>query len=396
MVKDVWDELDLPEDMLKVVREKNFESPTSIQRKAIPLILNSEDVIINSATGSGKTLCYVSSLMKFVNHGNGLQAIVIAPTRELVKQIEKDVREFSLYSPLELYTIAGGKPTKKEAQKLMAAEIIISTPGKFKDIVESFEFDLTSVHTLVLDEVDLMLNKEFIEQVEFIIRHLPRKRQNIFASATLSKEITKVSHIYMKKPIKVTADFYVKNEKLKQIYYEVKSDMKFSLLSHLLEEEKAGLSIIFVNREQTAKFLEKNLKKSSLEAKAIYGDQTQGRRNSIIKDFKEQKFDVLIATDLAARGMDANYVTHIYNYTIPKDADKYIHRIGRTARAGASGKVVNFISQEEASDTVEIMKKHKINLLKKEMPEIEMPEIEMKEVKMPRNKEKRHKRLSKI
>ncbi|MFW5704441.1 MAG: DEAD/DEAH box helicase, partial [Nanoarchaeota archaeon] len=326
--------------------------------------------------------------LEFTQSGKGIQSLVLVPTRELAKQVEKEMIEFSKYAFLNIYALTGGKTTNKMLREIPEAEILIATPGKLLDILENFELDLSKVETLVLDEVDMMLDKDFLEPVKKIIEQIPRKRQNMFFSATLPKEVIKVAHIYMKKPVKITANFYLEPKKLKQLYYPVEPDKKLSLLVHLLKTERAGLSLVFTNREQIAKFLEKNLKKNTnLEIKSIVGEMPAGKRKRIIDEFRQEKFDVLIATDLAARGLDVESITHVYNYNIPKEPDKYIHRIGRTARAENKGIVINFITENEIETIGLLLKTHDIHLLRKNLPEFD--EIEVKEIKKT---EKRHKR----
>jgi len=372
--------------ILQVIEEQGFETPTKIQNKAIPQIYAGKNIIATAATGSGKTLVYATRVIQNCRPGYGLQALILVPTRELAKQVGEQLKLYSKYKPLNIMVSFGGGNIKTQKEELSKVDILVGTPGRISDYIEQGLFLLGYIKTLVLDEVDSMIRNEFQADIKYILDTTPKKKQTLVFSATISKDVYKLLKETIKDSQLIAVDRQVDPRKLKQYYYEVVKEKKVSLLSHLLKNERAGLSIIFVNRQDTADFLVKNLRKTGLEFGIIHGDQTQGKRNRIIKDFANQKFDVLIATDMAARGLDIEDITHIYNYNIPKHSEKYMHRIGRTARAGAKGKVINFISKDDLMPFLDIMRDHKIPVISKELPHFENVELK---VEYKKKKEKR-------
>lgn len=372
--------------ILQVIEEQGFESPTKIQNKAIPEVFAGKNIIATAATGSGKTLVYATRVIQNCRPGYGLQAIIMVPTRELAKQVGEQLKLYSTYKPLNIMTTYGGGNVKTQKEELKTVDILVGTPGRISDFLEQGLFLLGYVKTLVLDEVDSMIRNEFQADIKYIIETTPKKKQTLVFSATISKEIYKLLKETIKDSKLIAVERQVDPRKLKQNYYQIEKEKKLSLLSHLLTHEKAGLSIVFVNRQDTAEFLMKNLKQTGLEFQAIHADMTQGKRNRVIKDFANQKFDVLIATDMAARGLDIENITHIYNYNIPSHSEKYMHRIGRTARAGAKGKVINFISKADMEPFLGILKDHKIPAIGKELPHFQ--DIEVKH-EYKKKKEKR-------
>ena len=380
MIED-FQKLKICEEILKVIEKEGFEAPTSIQNKAIPYILERYDVMVKAATGSGKTLTYAVRLIQNSEKGKGVQGLVIVPTRELAKQVGDVLNRFSEYKPLKIVVSYGGGSLNDQKNNFSDIDILVATSGRVKQLITEDILQFSNLQTLVLDEVDSMFVGQFEEDMDFILRNTPHRKQTMVFSATISKEIyMKVKH-WMKNPKRIEADLQISPKKLKQVYYDVEPNQKLSLLSYLLKVEKAGLIMVFVNRQDTAEFLSKNLKQTGLEVEVIHGDMIQGKRNRIIKDFHEQKFDVLIATDMVARGIDMDAVSHIYNYNIPKFSDKYIHRIGRTARAGHEGKVINFISKVDQESFIHILQEYKISMQRKDLPKFEEVAIKKKLVK---------------
>jgi ATP-dependent RNA helicase DeaD len=361
--------------ILQVIEEQGFVSPTKIQNKAIPEVYAGKNVIATAATGSGKTLVFVSRVLQVARPGYGLQAIIMVPTRELAQQVGEQFKLFAKYKPLNIMITYGGANIKTQKDELQNVDVLIGTPGRISDYLEQDLFLVGKVKCLVLDEVDAMIRNEFQSDIKFIIETTPKKKQTLVFSATIDKEMYKLLKNQIKDSKLVAVDKTVDPRKLKQNYFMVEKSEKLSVLSHILEQERAGLSIIFVNRQDVAEFLKKNLRKStSLEYEIIHADMSQGRRNRIIKDFANQKFDVLITTDMAARGLDIENVTHIYNYQLPSHSEKYIHRIGRTARAGEKGKVINLVSKDELERLADIVRNHKISVIEKELPHYEKVE----------------------
>lgn len=368
-------------EFIEILDSLNFKCPTSIQNRAIPHILNGNDVIATAATGSGKTLAYVLPMAQKMEFGKGIQGVVIVPTRELAKQVAEVFKTFCDAKGLRVLVSYGGGSIKAQKGTLQDYEIIVATAGRVIEFVKEDVLRFNNLRTLVLDEVDSMFQNQFMDELDYILHNMPRKKQTLMFSATIDKDsYMKVKH-WLKKPIRVSVEKYVDAKKLKQVYYGIDSDKKFSLLHHLLKTEKAGLSMIFTNRHDTAEFLVKNLKDVDLDIRAVHGEMTQGKRNKVLKDFAEEKFDVLIATDFAARGLDIDNVTHIYNYNIPKHHEKYIHRIGRTARMGASGKVINLISKQDVDSFLSVMKEHNVYLKPLDLPAFEEIKVKKEFVK---------------
>ncbi len=333
--------------ILKSIKDKEFEIPTEIQEKTIPPILEGKDVIASSATGSGKTFAFSVGLIKNIEKNKGLQGIVLTPTRELAEQVKKELSNFSKIKELSVVEIYGGVSIEPQIKRLKTAEIVIGTPGRILDHLQKNTLNLSKINTLVLDEADRMLNMGFIEDVNKIISKIPKQKQTLLFSATLPPRIINLSKKYMKNPIELSAQTNVDPKKLEQVFYDISPDLKFSLLVHLLKQEKSKLVMIFCNTRNNVDFLANNLKPLGFNSTPIHGGFSQDKRTKTLNKFHSQDTNILIATDVAARGLDIKEVTHIYNYDIPANAEEYTHRIGRTARAGKEGKVINIVSKRD-------------------------------------------------
>lgn len=375
MIED-FAKLGICREIQEVIKEEGFDNPTIIQNKAIPQVFSNRDIIATAKTGSGKTLVYATRIIQNCFRGEGVQAVVIVPTRELAIQVGDVLKKFSKHKELNIMISYGKGSLKAQKEQLLDTDIIVSTTGRLSDYVEQDLFQLGRIKFLVIDEVDSLMQKQFQLELDYIVKEMPKKRQTMVFSATISKEILNELKKYLKFPKRISVDNYVDAKKLKQHYYEIEPEKKLSLLTYFLNTEKSGLSIIFTNRQDSAEFLAKNLKKlTDLKIEVIHGDTSQGKRSRIIKNFEQEKFDVLITTDLAARGLDVDNVSHIYNYNIPKHPEKYIHRIGRTARAGNFGKVINLISKSDVLSFIDVMRDHKVILREKELPQFDLIEI---------------------
>lgn len=339
--------LGIIEPILRVIEEKEFGRPTKIQELSIPMVLAGKDVISGSATGSGKTLAFGAGIIQNCERGKGIQALVLAPTRELAQQVSKALEMFSKYKPLEVVPVYGGASINPQIQKLQRADVVVGTPGRVLDHLSRNTMNLGGVKILVLDEADRMLDMGFIDDVERIINRCPKDRQTLLFSATITHEVSRLSKRYMRDPKKASAETYVDPKKLYQVYYDVDDSMKFSLLVHLLKHEKADLAMVFCNTRVNVDFVARNLEANGIDGLAIHGGFTQDKRDKAMNEFHTKKGMVLICTDVAARGLDIKEVSHVYNYDIPKDSKEYVHRIGRTARAGESGKVINILTQRD-------------------------------------------------
>jgi ATP-dependent RNA helicase DeaD len=368
-------ELGIIEPVLKSIEEEKFERPTEIQEKSIPLILAGTDVIAEAATGSGKTLAFASDIIQKSRKGMGIQALVLTPTRELAQQVATALRVFSKYKPLRIVAVFGGVSINPQIERLRTADVVVGTPGRILDHIGRRTLALSTVNTLVLDEADRMLDMGFIADVEKIIGECPRNRQTLLFSATISHEIAHLARKYMKKPVNVSAEAYVDPKKLTQFYYDVPDNLKFSLLVHLLKHEKAELVMVFCNTRNNTDFVANNLNAAGIDATAIHGGLTQEKRNRVMKQFHSQNVHVLVCTDVAARGLDIPDVSHIYNYDIPKYSKDYIHRIGRTARAGKEGIAINILSSIDYDSFRRVMKNNEVTITEERMPEVKKVRI---------------------
>jgi len=355
----------------KVIEEERFEEPSEIQSKAIPLAISGKDVIAGSATGSGKTLVFGSVIIQNCKKGKGIQSLILTPTRELAEQVSKALKKFSKYNPLEITAVYGGVSINPQIDRLRTTDVVVGTPGRILDHLQRRTLDLSHVKTLVLDEADRMLDMGFIEDVEKIINQCPKKRQTMLFSATISRDIDHLVNRYMKEPVRVSAESYVDPKKLKQIYYDVQDNLKFSLLVHMLQNEQSGLVMVFCNTRRTVDFVSKNLKYAGIDSLAIHGGFSQDKRNRRMEHFHSKNVYVLVCTDVAARGLDIKGVSHIYNYDIPRDSKEYIHRIGRTARAGKQGKVINILAQRDYDNFNRVLRDNDVDVVKEETPYVQ-------------------------
>jgi ATP-dependent RNA helicase DeaD len=353
--------------ILKVIGEDEFEEPSEIQEKTIPLVLEGKDVIGGSATGSGKTLVFAAGIIEHVQKGKGVQALILVPTRELAEQVTKAIKHFSRYKPLNIVSIYGGLSINPQIDKLRDADVVIATPGRALDHLARDTLKTDNVKILVLDEADRMLDMGFIDDVEKIIKNCPVKRQTLLFSATIDADIFYLAKKYLKNPVEVSGEEMVDPEKLTQIYYDAPDNLKFSLLVHLLKNEKSDLVMVFCNTRRNTDFVDKNLKANKINSLAIHGGFSQEKRSRTMKDFRDENIQVLVCTDVAARGLDIKNVSHVYNYDTPKDAKEYIHRIGRTARAGEEGKAISILTSRDYDNFRKVLRKYP-NITQEKLP----------------------------
>ena len=334
-------EFSMSDSLQLAIEDLGFTKPTQIQAESIPDIIKGKDIIGESATGSGKTLAFGCGIVEQVVPKQGLQALVLTPTRELAEQVKDMIKQ--LTRQLRVTAVYGGVAIQPQIHDLNWAEVVVATPGRLLDHMQRGTIDLRKVKILVLDEADRMLDMGFLEDVERIIHNCPRDRQTMFFSATIDSKIKQLSDKHMINAKKVSAVKMVDPTKLTQVYYNVDKNMKLSLLVHLLKNEKSELVMVFCNTRRNTEFVTKVLKLNGVHATAIHGGLSQNKRTDTIGRFNGSKASVLVCTDVAARGLDIGNVSHIYNVDIPKDAKDYVHRIGRTARAGEEGIAVNLL-----------------------------------------------------
>ena len=272
---------------------------------------------------------------------------------------------------MNIIAVYGGVSINTQIHELQRSEVVIATPGRLLDHIKRRTINLSKIKLLVLDEADRMFDMGFITDVERIIRNCPVKRQTLFFSATISSRVNELANKHMSKPVKILAENMVDPDKLKQFYYNVSKNMRLSLLVHLLQNEKSGLVMVFCNTRRGVDFVVKNLRANKIKAIAIHGGLSQNKRTQTIESFNDAKVDVLVCTDVASRGLDIDNVSHIYNYDIPKDAKDYVHRIGRTARAGEEGKVINLLADIDHYNFSRVLKEYTFSIKNLERPYFE-------------------------
>lgn len=351
-------ELDLPTVVTAGIADAGFTDCTPIQEMTLPLALSGRDVAGQAQTGTGKTAAFLIALFtrllenESAPPGGSPRALILAPTRELVVQIEKDAKVLGRHCGFMIQAIYGGVDYMKQRNALKeGADIIIGTPGRLIDYLKQNVYNLKKVESLVIDEADRMFDMGFISDLRFILRRLPPydKRQNMMFSATLNRRVMELAYEFMNLPEKVSVTpEQMTAERVTQVLYHVASREKFPLLLGLLRKEGMERTMVFVNTKREAEFLNDRLNANDYPCKVISGDVEQKKRMRILQDFKDGRLPILIATDVASRGLHIEGVSHVLNYDLPQDAEDYVHRIGRTARAGAEGKAISLVDENGA------------------------------------------------
>jgi ATP-dependent RNA helicase DeaD len=364
-------QLGLSEGILSAIRELGFSQPSEIQIKTIPLVLSGKDVIGSSATGSGKTLAFGAGIIEKIKKGHGIQALVMVPTRELAEQVSHTLRIFSRHFGLNVKGIYGGVAMDPQIRDLRYANIVVGTPGRILDHLRRRTLNLDRIKFLVLDEADRMLDMGFIKDIESIIKICPKERQTLLFSATISQEIDHIAKRHMKSPVEIAVENQVDPSLLYQTYYDVSTETKFSLLVHLLKFEKKGIVMVFCNTRRNVDRLTKGLNQQKIHALAIHGGLSQSRRSNTLQAFHKRETLILVCTDVAARGLDIKDVSHVYNFDIPSTSTDYIHRIGRTARAGKNGIAVSFVCPGDHGEFRQISRDGEVEIERLNVPKLE-------------------------
>ncbi|HLC39333.1 MAG TPA: DEAD/DEAH box helicase [archaeon] len=359
-----FEEMGIEENVLDSLSAIGFEKPTRIQLETIPIIKQGFDVIGQSETGSGKTAAFGIPLIEKVERNGKLQALVLAPTRELALQIEGDLRRFAQFKKLFIQAVYGGVSMSPQISGLRRAEIVVGTPGRVLDHMERGTLDASNLKIFVLDEADKMLDMGFVEDIQIIERHIPKNRQTLLFSATMPDTLEKIKEHFTRNAKKIRTEIQVREDLLKQFYCDIDQSSKFSLLVHLINKEKPKLGIIFCNSRREADSIAKNLQENGINATALHGGLTQNRREHIMQEFHRGIIEILVATDVAARGLDIKNVTHIFNFSIPRNIDDYANRIGRTARAGESGVAISLLSRDDHNLFRQILRTFSYNIEK--------------------------------
>jgi len=379
--KQTFADLGLRSSVLRGVEAAGFKHPTSIQATLIPVALTGRDILGQAKTGTGKTAAFGLPLLQMCNKDQPFQALVLAPTRELAVQITQEINDLGKFTPIRATSVYGGQAIRTQAKNLSSgSHILVGTPGRVMDMLERGHIHFGNIRFAVLDEVDRMLDIGFREDIRRILERCPPAglnpetglgRQTIFVSATISGDIDKLARRYMKDPEKlVVASGSLTVSLVQQFYLAVNPWEKERLLVHLLTHEEPALTLVFCRLKRTVDRLAKVLSERGIEAHAIHGDMSQGRRNDTMKMLRGGKLSVLIASDLASRGIDVDGISHVINYDLPDDVELYVHRIGRTARAGRGGTAWALVTPEQGELLTQIEK-----LINTEIPKLDYPDF---------------------
>jgi len=369
------EKITLKPEFEKAVLDLGFSEFTGIQEKCIPLIREGKDLIGLSYTGSGKTAAFGFPSLEKVIPGKGIQLLVLVPTRELCIQVTKEFKKFTKYRKTYITDVYGGVAINPQIEHLKQSDVVVGTPGRLLDHLSRGTLDISNVKILVLDEADKMLEMGFIDDVKKIISKIDKSSQKLLFGATMPLEIMDIAINYMNNPEKVKMETYVDKSKLMQHYYDVDRKSKLSLLVHIIKKEPSGLIIVFCGTRRIVDIINKNLNKQSIESQGLHGGMTQQKRKQVIEAFHDGKLDVLVASDVAARGLDIKNVKLIINYDLPKTSLEYVHRIGRTARAGNKGKVISLLSPEDYDNFRRVIEDKSLLIHKIEMPQFDRVEF---------------------
>ncbi len=366
-----FEDMNIEQSILGSLNDLGFEQPTRIQFETIPIIKQGYDVIGQSETGSGKTAAFGIPLVEKVVKGGRIQALVLAPTRELALQIASDITKFSRFKGLYIQTVYGGVSMNPQIFGLRKAEIVVGTPGRILDHMQRGNLDLNNLKIFVLDEADKMIDMGFIDDIEMIENHIPKNRQTLMFSATMPESLMRIREKFTNNAKKIKTETKVRDDVLRQYYCDIDHKTKFSLLVHLINQEKPNLAIIFCNSRREVDLVSRNLQSNGINATALHGGLSQQRREDVMESFHRGIKRVLVATDVAARGLDIKNVTHIFNYNIPRDAEDHTNRIGRTARAGESGKAISLLCREDHDSFRRIINSFSYDIKKMEISDFQ-------------------------
>ncbi len=346
--------LELEGVLLKAIQEKGYTNPSPIQAKAIPVVLAGRDILASAQTGTGKTagfaLPILNKLCKSPSQGKPkTRALVLTPTRELAAQVGKDFADYAKFTRIKTTVIFGGVNANPQIRALrQGSEVVVATPGRLLDLHQQRAFSFNNIDFFVLDEADRMLDMGFLRDINKILALLPKRRQNLLFSATFSKEIKKLAAQFLYKPELVEASpENTTVEKINQLIYRTDKGRKTDLLIYLIKKDNWKQVLVFTRTKHGANKLSQKLEKAGIKSAAIHGNKSQGARTKALAGFKAGKISVLVATDIAARGLDIPLLPHVVNYELPNVPEDYVHRIGRTGRAGASGEAVSLVSVDE-------------------------------------------------
>jgi ATP-dependent RNA helicase DeaD len=365
-----FEDFHLSKETMKSVSEIGFEEPTPIQVSTIPLILGGHDIVGQAQTGTGKTAAFGIPIVEKCQKGRNPFAIILEPTRELAVQVAQEIHRIGKYKKISVLPVYGGTSIDRQIKTLQrGVNVVVGTPGRVIDHLNRRTISLADVRIVVLDEADEMLDMGFIEDMETIIKTTPSERQTLLFSATMPQPIVNIAKRYMRNPEKIrvnTKDIVI--PKIKQIFYEVREQDKINALSRLLDVEDPQLAIVFCHTKRDVDEVSMKLDQMGYNSGALHGDFTQARRDEVMHKFKTGMLDILVATDVAARGLDIKDVTHVINFSIPQNPDSYVHRIGRTGRAGKSGIAITLVTPREYNHLRLIEKTARTIIDRKKLP----------------------------
>ncbi len=371
-----FDELPLSDDVLDALWDMHFDTCTPVQEKTIPVILDGRDVISCAQTGTGKTAAYILPLLTNLAYDDHdpskLNAIIMAPTRELAQQIDQQMEGFGFYVPFSSVAIYGGNDGGAWGTQVMGlqkgADIVIATPGRLLSQLNIYDVDFSGVKYFILDEADRMLDMGFYDDIMTIVKRLPKDRQTIMFSATMPDKIRQMAKAIMRTPVEVKIAVSRPPESIHQMAVRLFESQKPAMVQYLLEGRGLKKVILFVSKKQKVRDLTRVLRQKKIDARAMFSDLEQKERDEVMLDFRNGKVDVLVATDIISRGIDVDDIPLVINYDVPRDAEDYVHRIGRTARAENKGEAVTLVSPEDARYF-----NHIERFLKKEVEPLPLP-----------------------
>jgi ATP-dependent RNA helicase RhlE len=396
-----FEDLKIIEPILKALKDSNYSEPTSIQEKAIPLILNRNDVLGSAQTGTGKTAAFAIPILQHLyldrqqnNSPRKINSLIITPTRELAIQIGASFTVYGKFTGIKNTVIFGGVKQGTQTDALRkGVDILVATPGRLLDLIDQGFIRLKAVEYFVLDEADRMLDMGFINDIKKIIAKLPVKRQSLFFSATMPNNIVELSRKILKNPMKVDVSPVSSTaETIQQYLYYTNKTHKKDLLRHILQDQKIDQVLLFSRTKHGADRIARNLKKQRINSAVIHGDKAQNHRQKVLAQFKAGEIRVLVATDIAARGIDIDKLRYVINYDIPNIAETYVHRIGRSGRAGEEGNSISLCEPEENAFIKDIEKliNQKIEIVKENpYPQTEKPMTEMEKKEWEKEKQQR-------
>jgi ATP-dependent RNA helicase DeaD len=375
MEKIKFNELGFSQKILDAIDSMGFEEPSQIQVEAIPEVLKGNDIIGQAQTGTGKTLAYGAPIINNIDLSkNNVSALILTPTRELAIQVNDELSRIAKFKRLNLLPVYGGQPIDRQIRSLKrGVDIVVGTPGRIIDHINRKTLDLSEIDFLVLDEADEMLNMGFIDDIELILKNSNSERQTLLFSATMPDQIKRLASRYMKKDSRhiIIAKNTVTVEKTKQYYYEIKQKDRFESLCRILDVDEPSSAIIFCKTKRGVDELVEWMQGRGYNVEGMHGDMAQNQRMNTLRKFKESNLDFLVATDVAARGIDVEDVSHVINYDLPQDIESYVHRIGRTGRANKEGVAYSLVTPREYMMLKQIEKYTKSKIKRKEIPTID-------------------------